>query len=830
MDYYAVNAGEVAAELNTNVCRGLTRAQAQRRLSEDGENKLAEKKKSNVFVRFLMQFRDFMVITLLIAAAISFATARLEDNGSYIDPIIILVIVIVNAIVGVVQESRAERALDKLKELSAPDATVLRDGEVQKLPASSIVRGDVLLLSTGDRVAADARLIESVGLKMNESSLTGEALPVVKSASARLEASTPLAERSNCVYAASTVLAGHARAIVTHTAMDTQIGRIADMLGKEKVPLTPLQLRLEKISKVLGLGAIGICAVVFLLGVLRHDGLLNSFMLSVSLAVAAIPEGLPAVVTIVLSSGVSVMAKNKAIIRRLTAVEALGSATYICSDKTGTLTQNKMTVSRLFSAYGETAINSDEGRKILRTAALCCNATATRGEPTEVAVVSAAGGVDLNAVRLDEEPFSSEKKMMSVTVRLGEETLTVVKGAPEKVLAMCRFSGNAYVFNDRMADEGLRVLAVAVRQSDAFDFVGLIGIEDPERKEAAQAVALCKQAGITPVMITGDNPRTAAAIAVRLGITEKGRPAVTGAKLDMLSDSELCETVKKERVFARVSPEHKVRIVKALRANGEVTAMTGDGVNDAPALKAADIGCAMGKCGTQVAKGAADIVLADDNFATIVRAVREGRGIYDNIRKVIHFLLSSNIGEIILVFVAGLIGMPAPMLPIQLLWTNLVTDSLPAMALGTEKTDSDIMNRPPVDPKKGLFSKGGWLDIALEGVFIGALALLGFAVGCSLWGVQVGRTVCFCTMSIGELVHALNSRSERSLFRIGWFSNRRMNLAFVVCILLQVGVVMLDGAARLFGVVPLSGTQWLLVAALCAALPVAVEISKALKA
>ncbi len=830
MEYYAVNAEEAAAELKTDINCGLTRAQAQRRLNEEGENVLAEKKKSNIFVRFLLQFKDFMVITLLIAAAISFVTARLEGDGSYIDPIIILVIVIINAAVGVIQESKAERALDKLRELSAPEATVVRDGKVQKLPASRVVRGDVLLLTAGDRVAADARLTECVGLKMNESSLTGEALPVVKSVDARLEASTPLAERSNCVYASATVLAGHGKAIVTHTGMNTQIGRIADMLGREKVPLTPLQLRLEKISKVLGLGAIAICAVVFLLGVLRRDGLLDSFMLSVSLAVAAIPEGLPAVVTIVLSSGVSVMAKNKAIIRRLTAVEALGSATYICSDKTGTLTQNKMTVSRLFTSYGESAVDSTEGRNILRTAALCCNATATRGEPTEVAVVSAAGGADPDAVRLDEEPFSSEKKMMSVTVRLGGETLTVIKGAPEKVLAMCRFVGNAYVFNDRMADEGLRVLAVAVRRSGVTEFVGLIGIEDPERKEAAQAVELCKQAGITPVMITGDNPRTASAIAARLGIAEKGRPAVTGARLDMLSDSELCETVKKERVFARVSPEHKVRIVKALRANGEVTAMTGDGVNDAPALKAADIGCAMGKCGTQVAKGAADIVLADDNFATIVKAVREGRGIYDNIKKVIRFLLSSNIGEIILIFAAGIMGMPAPMLPIQLLWTNLVTDSLPAMALGTEKTDSEIMKRPPVDPKKGLFTKGGWLDIVLEGVFIGALALLGFAAGRALWGEQVGRTVCFCTMSIGELVHALNSRSERSLFKIGWFSNRRMNLAFAVCLLLQVGVVTFSRAAKLFCVVPLSGVQWLLVAALCAVLPVAVEISKAVKA
>ncbi len=830
MDFHAVGVGDAAVALGADLNSGLSPETAQLRLNEEGENVLAEKKKRNFLLRLFAQFKDFMVITLLIAAAVSFVTAFLEDEGSFIDPIIILAIVIVNAFVGVIQESKAERALEKLKELSAPEATVVRGGETLRIPASKVVRGDLLVLGTGDRVAADARLTQATEMKMNESSLTGEALPVEKNAAARLGASTPLAERINCVYAGTTVLGGHGTAVVTHTAMDTQIGRIADMLGKEKVPFTPLQLRLEKIGRVLGLGAIAICAVVFLLGVFRRDGLLDSFMLSVSLAVAAIPEGLPAVVTVVLSTGVSVMAKNKAIIRRLTAVEALGSATYICSDKTGTLTQNKMTVSRLFSAYGEVDCDSEEGREILKVAALCCNATTSQGEPTEVAVVRAAGGVDSGAVRLSEQPFSSEKKMMSVTVKTAGKTLTVVKGAPERIFELCRFIGNASLFNDRMADGGLRVLAVAVKEKGEFEFVGLIGIEDPERKEAAQAVALCKQAGITPVMITGDNPRTACAIASRLGICEKGKLAVTGARLDMLSDAELCQVVKTERVYARVSPEHKVRIVKALRANGEVTAMTGDGVNDAPALKAADIGCAMGKCGTQVAKGAADIVLADDNFATIVKAVREGRGIYDNVRKVVRFLLSSNIGEIILIFVAGIAGMPVPMLPIQLLWTNLVTDSLPAMALGTEKTDSEIMKRPPVSPRKGLFSKGGWLDIVLEGVFIGVLALLGFAAGSALWGEQVGRTVCFCTMSIGELVHALNSRSERSLFKIGWFSNRRMNIAFAVCLLLQVGVVMLPSAAALFSVVPLNAVQWLLVSALCAVLPAAVEISKAVKA
>ena len=833
MDFHSMSINDTLKKLKTDTKNGLKKSEALKRLNEQGENKLSEKKRANIILRFLSQFKDFMVITLIIAALISFFTAYIEGDGSYVDPIIILAIVILNAVAGVVQESKAEHAIDNLSRMSAPEATVLRDSQVQKIPSSQVVAGDILLLSAGDCVAADARLIEAVGLKTNESALTGEALPVEKNPHILLGAETPLAERCNTVYATSTVLSGHAKAIVTHTGMNTQIGRIADMIGSEKSPLTPLQLRLEKISRTLGLGAVAICAVIFILGVLRRDGLLSSFMLSVSLAVAAIPEGLPAVVTIVLSTGVSKMAKNKAIIRKLTAVEALGSATYICSDKTGTLTQNKMTVCRLCSPYGEVSADSVEGRNLLKTAALCCNATVTEGEPTETAIVRAAAQQKVlikNATRLREEPFTSEKKMMSVEVECDGNRLEIIKGAPEKVLAFCRFSGNAYMLGDKLADDGLRVLAVAVREGDGvYELAGLIAIEDPERREAAKAVALCKQAGITPVMITGDNPRTASAIAARLGISEKGDTAVTGAKLDSMSDKELCETVKIKRVFARVSPEHKVRIVKALRANGEVTAMTGDGVNDAPALKAADIGCAMGKGGTEVAKSAADIVLADDNFATIVKAVREGRGIYDNIKKVIHFLLSSNIGEIILVFFAGLMHLPTPLLPIQLLWINLVTDSLPAMALGVEKADSDIMTRPPVDPKKGLFTKNGWLDIAFEGVFIGALALLGFTLGRAFWGLDVGRTVCFCTMSIGELIHAFNSRSKFSLFRIGFFSNKRMNTAFAVCMLLQLGVVMVPQVASVFSVVTLTFAQWLVVAALGFALLTVVEISKRVK-
>lgn len=837
MDYHALSVKETLQELETDIGKGLSKTTAERRLSRYGENRLKEKRKSNVLLRFFSQFKDPMVVTLIIAAGISFFTAYAE-NESFIDPIIILGIVILNAAVGVIQESKAEHAIEKLKELSAPQSAVLRGGKQINIPAYELVPGDIIILSAGDRIAADARLIESVELTTDESALTGEANPCEKNAHSVFDKETLLAERKNIVFASSTVLSGHGRAVVTATGMSTQIGRIADMLGAEQSPQTPLQLRLAKISKVLGIGAVGICLVIFLMGMLRNDGLLPSFMLAISLAVAAIPEGLPAVVTIVLSTGLGRMAKSKAIVRKLTAVEALGSATYICSDKTGTLTQNKMTVCRLFTPDGETTLNTYAAKEILGFAALCCNATPTSGEPTEKAIAAAAEKADANikATRISEIPFNSTDKMMSVTVNINQKKFAVTKGAPEKIFPHCSSCGNAHYLNDVAAGEGLRVLAVAVKELNEKDtqirdnlrLLGLICIEDPERKEAKTAVKICKQAGITPVMITGDNPKTAFAIAKRLEIADENSAVVTGTQLDIFSEKELQEKVKTARVFARVSPEHKVRIVKALQANGEVAAMTGDGVNDAPALKAADIGCAMGKSGTEVAKGAADIVLADDNFATIVRAVEEGRGIYDNIKKVVRFMISSNIGEIMLIFIAGLMRLPAPMLPIQLLWTNLVTDSLPGMALGVENREKDIMKRKPIAPDTGLFTKGGWLDILLEGVLIGVPALLGFIIGNIFWGLAAARSVSFCTLSIAELLHALNSRSEHSLFKIGFFSNKEMIGAFLICLSLQVAVVTMPPLCGVFKTVPLNFIQWLTVAALSLFVTFTVELSKLL--
>ncbi|MBQ2847829.1 MAG: calcium-translocating P-type ATPase, PMCA-type [Clostridia bacterium] len=867
MNWHSFSALQTARQFNSDSEKGINENTAKKLLEKYGENRLEGKKKASLLRRFLAQFSDFCVIILFIACIISFLTSLIEGSGDFVEPIVILMIVILNAAIGVFQEQRAEKAIEALKKMSAPTACVTRSGKMKKIPAAQLVPGDLISLESGDMIPADARLVSSNGLKVQESALTGESEPCEKSHDSVHSEDCPIADRKNMIFSSTTVIAGNCTAIVTETGMNTQVGRIAHLLANEESPQTPLQQRLGRIGKALGIGALVICAFVFLLGVIRRSGILPSFMLSVSLAVAAIPEGLPAIVTIVLSMGVQRMAKSNAIIRHLPAVETLGAATVICSDKTGTLTQNKMSVTQVRNASGEISPESTEAKRILLMGSLCNNSRASKkgrtvsfsGDPTETAILSAAYeagekvfSFDKDYPRICENPFSSERKMMSTVNRFPDGTRLIVKGAPDVVLPLCDYAviGDSVSAlnpsqrrriiqqNEQMAKSALRVIAVAYRSSSGGSdneekrlvFSGLIGMTDPPRPEAARAVATCKKAGITPVMITGDHIVTACAVAEKLGILEDGFTAMTGGELDTVDDEKLAQIIGKCRVFARVSPEHKVRIVKAFRARGEIVAMTGDGVNDAPALKAADIGCAMGKGGTDVAKNAADMILTDDNFATIVKAVEQGRGIFDNIKKAVHFLLGTNIGEILAVFAASLLGLEAPLIPIQLLWVNLVTDSLPAMALGTEKIEKDIMKRPPVSPQKGFFSDGLWIDISLEGMLVGTLTILAYLMGSLMFGAQsgvaLGRTMAFCTLSFCEIVHAINMRSSLPLYKAGIFSNRMMNLAVAGCSLVQASVVIIPPLADVFGVISLNAPQWAIVIGLSLVPLITGEIGK----
>ena len=850
MDLYSMSAAEAVEKLGSETGRGLSSREAEKRLDRDGENLLRGKKKKSLAAEFFEQFKDFTVIVLLIASGVSFATSFLEERGDFADPIMILIIVILNAAVGVIQQRRAEHSLEALKNMSAPTAAVIRDGKEAIIPASKLVRGDIIEVRAGDLVPADARLITSHSLFAQESALTGESVPCEKDARAAVKKGSEQAEIKNMIFSSTVITAGHARAVVTETGMDTAVGKIAHLLNTEDEPTTPLQIKLAKIGKALGIGALSVCALIFMLSILRGMGVLSAFMLSVSLAVAAIPEGLPAVVTVVLSLGVQRMAKSNAVIRRLPAVETLGAATYICSDKTGTLTQNKMTVTAACSASDEIPLTGDAAKKLFALAALCCDAKHTgkgevSGEPTEAAIVAAAerSGTDTEKLRrkmprTDEVPFSSERKMMSVAIKDGDKAITVAKGAPDVLIKHCTdiiLNGRKIPMtsalrekilrlNSSLADRALRVIAVAAGDTKngkpdetGLAFCGLIGMEDPPRKEAYEAVKTCRRAGITPVMITGDHAGTACATAKKLGILSRSGECLTGAQIDKMGENEFAQAVRTCRVYARVTPEHKVRIVKALRAHGEVVAMTGDGVNDAPALKAAAIGCAMGKGGTQVAQNAADMILTDDNFATIVKAVAGGRGIYDNIRRAIHYLLGCNIGEILCVFAATLFGMPAPLLPIQLLFINLVTDSLPALALGAEMPDSRVMQRPPRDSAKSFFADRTGLDIALEGMLIGALSLFAFVAGNSLFKnscVELGRTMAFAAQSLCEIAHSFNMRSRRSVFSIGIFSNRKLTVCAALCAALQLTVMTVPPLAALFNVSALTPAEWLTVAAL----------------
>lgn len=870
MNWWQMETKEAARRLETDEKQGLTSQMAAERLAQKGRNELAETDgKKSLFWRFLAQFDDFMILLLLGAAVVSVVISRLSGENDVLDAVMILGIVVLNAALGLFQESKAEKALEALKKMAAPHARVVRDGIVREIPAAEVVPGDLLLLETGDAVCADGRVVESRSLKTEESALTGEAMPVEKTTAGGLPEETATGDRKNMVLAGGYVVYGKGKVLVTATGMDTEMGRIAAMLSHTSDSMTPLQKKLEQTGKQLGIGALAICALIFCMGILQEKPPFSMFMTAVSLAVAAIPEGLPAIVTIVLAMGTSRMSEKHTIVRRLSAVETLGGAQVICSDKTGTLTQNRMQVTTWTDYSHREPKNEDLRETVANLFALCndCNVSDgnLQGEPTEKALGEYAQsmGIDFAALRRDmprvgEIPFSSARKRMTTLHKTEDGWISVTKGAPDILLEKCAFcmegSGQvpfdsrrksmARMVNGEMAAQALRVVAVAFRQwsekppltEEALErnlvFAGMAGMVDPPRPEVKEAVHLCRQAGIRPVMITGDHVLTAEAIGRELGIYQKGDCAVTGAELEKMSDKELETAAETCTVFARVAPEHKVHIVQAFQKRGNVVAMTGDGVNDAPALKTADIGCAMGKSGTEVAKGASDLILTDDNFATIVEAVREGRGIYDNIRKAVHFLLSSNIGEILTIFVAMLLGWAAPLLPIQLLWVNLVTDSLPAIALGMEPAEENIMERPPRKNTGSLFGDGLGSRILLEGVMIGVLALLAFGIGHVYFdqenGYAVGRTMAFAVLSLSQLVHAFNMRGEGSLGKLPFCSNKWLLMAFVVGVVLQCVVIMMPPLAGIFQVVLLNGEQWLLTAALALAPLPLVELEKAI--
>lgn len=870
MNWHSMSGKEVLAHFGVKSDIGLNSTGVDNARKNYGCNKLREKKSKGIFAKFIAQFKDVMIIILLIAAIISFFTSLIEDNSDYIDSIIIMFIVVMNAIIGVVQENKAEKAIEALKKLTSPKTKVIRGGKEITVPSAEIFPGDIVNLQAGNLVPADCRLLESFKLITEESLLTGESLPVDKVAEAVLPEKTQLADKKTMVFSGTTIVSGHALAVVCETGMNTQVGKIAGMLTKENSPQTPLQKKLEKTSKILGIGVTAICAIIFALGMVQQIPFIDMFMIAISLAVAAIPEGLPAVVTIVLAMGIRRMAQNKAIIRKLPAVETLGSATVICSDKTGTLTQNRMTVTKISDGNAFVHFSSPSGTQILELCALCNDAKETYkknkievvGEPTEKALVTAYLSLNRNKTdlekkypRVHEFPFDSKRKLMTTVHKISNGKYRVItKGAPDIIAGIVTKCHNGSfdstskrglsLQNEAMAKEALRVLAVAykdvyripkiLQEAECdLNFCGLVGMIDPPRSEAKLAVADCKKAGIHPVMITGDHITTAKAIAHELGIYKEGDLAVSGKDLNAIDDNTLHKNIFKYSVFARVSPEHKVRIIKAFQKNGAVVAMTGDGVNDAPALKAADIGCAMGKSGTDVAKNAADMILTDDNFSTIVEAIKQGRGISQNIKKTVHFLLSSNIGEIMTVLTAFLLKLPSPLLAIQLLWVNLVTDTFPALALGVDPVDTNIMEKKPEKPNAGLFSKRKWKNISAEGCFIGAISILAFTIGRVLFDTTtvpvIGRTMAFAVLSLSQLVHAFNVRSENSIFKSNFFNNMKMIYSFILCVILQVAVISLPSLSLIFKTANLNPLQWLIVAVLSLSPLAIVEIEKTIK-
>ena len=854
LNWHAMTIKNVVAKLNTDEKNGLSKKEADLRKYKFGENELSKEKNKSIWQKFLAQFSDFMVITLVIAAGISFLTSFLSKESDYIDTIIILVIVITNAIVGMLQESKAEKEIESLKVLSTPLSKVIRGGKVIRVPSKDIVPGDILFLKTGDLICADARIIESTSLAVEESAMTGESLAVEKSAQDILSEDTLLSDRKNMVFAGSVVNRGHAKAIVVATGMKTEVGKVALLVSKEKNTETPLQRKLASTGKIIAVGILIISVIVFILGIMQNVNFLEMLMISISLAVAAIPEGLPAVVTIVLANGVRKMAKLHTVVRNLPAVETLGHASVICSDKTGTLTLNKMTVVDVRSVENKEVLGNDFSKKFFTFCTLCNNSilskqhgeTIAQGEPTENALLMAGVNCKVDKRELDithekvfEVPFNSKDKFMITVHKHKNEYIYVLKGAPESVIKFCKFydiNGDNAEFTSytenkiknsckHMAESALRILAVAYKKSNVFSkdfskydfiFYGLAGLIDPPRPEVKEAVRVCKTAGIKPVIITGDHIETANAIAKKIGILEGLQKSISGEELNNLSENELAKKINDYSVFARVSPEHKVKIVKAFQKNGNVVAMTGDGVNDAPALKVADIGCAMGKTGTDAAKYASDMIITDDNFATIVEAVRHGRGMFENIRKTVHFLISTNIGEVMVVLLGFLMKIPLPLLAIHLLWINLVTDAFPALALGVDPIDKNIMKKPPLEPNKSLFSDGLGYNIVVEGLFIAAIGILSYSIGRAFFDVDpyhpiIGQTMAFLTLGLSQLMHSFNVQSRKSLVVTGILNNLSLVWSVLLCIFLEIITASVPTLTTFFKTAPLNSLQWLIV-------------------
>ena len=899
---------EVKEELKVGT-QGLSDEQVKEKREFYGLNELQAKKKKSLIVKFLEQFKDFMIIILIIAAVISGAVGYYQGEG-ITDSIIILIVVIVNAIIGVAQESKAEKSLEALQKLSSHVTKVIRNGKVAVIPSKELVPGDIVILDTGDYVPADLRIIESANLKAQEASLTGESVPVDKNTDVINDEKIGLGDRTNMLFSSSLITYGRGKGIVVETGMNTEVGKIAGMINEVEETETPLQQKLNKLGKTLGIVAIVICVIIFIIGLLYGKEPIEMFMTAVSLAVAAIPEGLAAVSTIVLAIGVQRMVKKHAIVKKLPAVETLGSTTVICSDKTGTLTQNKMTVKKVF--YNNKLVDLDDididnlGDELekLTYISMFCNDTKVldgklTGDPTETALIDMGFKLDFQPPilekyeRVKELPFDSDRKLMTTVHLFPNKYMVYTKGGVDELLSRC----NSYVINgnvntdideykkeiakqnEEMAKNALRVLAMAYKELDHeptdeemktiesdLTYVGMVGMIDPPREEVKDAVEKCKTAGIKTVMITGDHKITAIAIAKALGILENEDEAITGSELEEMSDEDLIKNVRKYSVYARASPEHKVRIVKAWQTNGEIVAMTGDGVNDAPALKTADIGCAMGIVGTDVSKEAADVILTDDNFATIVSSVEEGRRIYDNILKAIQFLLSSNVGEIIILFVAILmtpllskwfnidVNLITPLLPIHILWINLVTDSLPALALAVDPAEKDIMNRKPLKPKQGVFTKGMTFRVIYQGIMIGVLTLVAFIIGLATpenelpvvniteangivrtlsaeeVKVEIGQAMAFTVLALSELVHVFNIRNnKKSIFKTGIFNNSKLILATAVSAGLMLIVLFVPALRNIFSI-PVLPAMNILETVILVFIPiVVVEIFKLLK-